>query len=105
VEAAGPVFGRPASERSSLLNVLREPCLDQRLIGHVPPIRLDLDPFEQGDGQAQGDGLRRWLEVRKADLMGRIPVNVLAGIVALPERSLVRLRLELRSGFPMLGHG
>ena len=51
--------------------------LYQRLIGDIAPIGLNLNLFEQRDRQAQRDGLRRRLQIRKSHSLRRGPVHIL----------------------------
>ena len=70
------------------LHVFSQPGLDQRLVGHVALVGLDPDSLEQVLGQAQGDRLRRWLQPGHAHAFRLAPVNVVAGIMLLPEGAL-----------------
>ena len=82
-----------------LLETLGEKDLEQRLVGYIALVGEDLQVLDHGDGQAQGDGSERRLEVGEARALGGFPVDVCGGVVRRPELPFLGFELELRNSF------
>jgi len=85
-----------------LLDLLREEDLEQRLVGHVPPVRQHLQADEDGFRQPQGDRPGGGPQGGEDGPFRLRPVEEPRGVVRRPELPLLVLVPESRN--PLLRH-
>src|SRR5260370_1326115 len=77
-----------------LLDALGQEDLEERLVGNVALVGEHLEILDQPLRQAEGDGLRRGLELRERGALGATPIQVLGRVVGRPELPLLLLGLK-----------